>query len=369
MQVLQLIDTLMYGGAQKLLVAFAQQAQERHIPTTVLSLYDSGGVPVRAELEAYGARVIVLQSRRLLDLQSFQKILQVMRAGNYAIVHTHLTYANINGGLAAKLVGLPVVSTIHNTAVDARHSHPLRNRLEFWTMRYLNQRVLAVGASVAEAYQPILQRELDVIPNAVLPPVRLTPAERFALRTEMAGDPARVICLAIGRFSPQKGYSDLLEAFAHVHLQCPETILTIAGDGSLRSEIESKIAALGLGAHVKLLGLRSDVPRLLAAADIYASASLWEGLPIAHLEAMMAGLPVISTAVGEVPQVVVPGTGLLVPPQKPAELASAVLSLIENPALRAEIGAAACRRVVESYGAPAWFDKILDFYKLAGAKL
>jgi glycosyltransferase involved in cell wall biosynthesis len=369
MHVLQVIDTLMHGGAQRLLVTFAQQAQERGVNTTVLSLSNKGGAPLLSDLEAHGARVVVLASRRLFDPKGFWQALQLIRAGPFDVVHTHLTYANINGGLAARLSGLPVVASIHNTAVDARHSHPLRDRLELWVMRHVDRRVLAVGESVAGAYGALLRRAIDVIPNAVPLSTLPTPEERAVLRAGLAVDPLCPLCIAVGRFSHQKGYSDLLDAFAKVHRRSPRTVLAVVGDGLLRNEIEEKVAALGLGSHVKLLGLRGDVMHLLHAADVYINASLWEGLPIAHLEAMMAGLPVVATSVGDAPQVVANGTGLLVPPRRPDALADAILSLLNDPERAATMGHAARERAIRCYSAPVWFDKLVDLYRRAGATI
>jgi glycosyltransferase involved in cell wall biosynthesis len=368
MRVLQVIDILEYGGAQKLLVTFAQQAQKQGVDTTVVCLNERRGTPVRAELEAYGATVIVLKSRKLFDFKTLQKMFRIMQTGKFDVVHTHLTYSNITGALTGWLTGTPVIATLHNTFVDARHSHPLRDRLEFWAMRYLDKRVLAVGESVADAYKHILRRELDVIPNAVPVPVALTPEERFNLRTELTGDPELPLCIAVGRFSPQKGYPDLLTAFDIVHKENPAARLVIVGDGLLRSDIESKIVEMDSASYIKLLGLRSDVSRLLLVSDLYVNASLWEGLPIAHLEAMAAGLPLAVTAVGEVPRFVVEGTGLTVPAQSPADLASSILSLLCDPARRASMGESARNFVIQHYSAAVWFDKIINLYGQVGAK-
>jgi glycosyltransferase involved in cell wall biosynthesis len=368
MRVLQIIDALAYGGAEKLLVTFAQQAQKQGVHTTVICLSERLGAPVRVELESYGANVIVLNSQRLFDFKTLQKMFQVMRAEKFDVVHTHLTYANITGALMGWLAGLPVIATLHNTLVDTRHSHPVRDRLEFWAMRYIDKRVLAVGESVANAYKIILHRELDVIPNAVSVPAILTSQERIALRTELTGDPSLLLCIAVGRFSPQKSYLDLITAFDMVHKENPAAKLIIVGDGVLRSDIEAKISELHSASYIKLLGVRSDVSRLLMASDLYVNASLWEGLPIAHLEAMAAGLPMVVTAVGDVPLVVVEGTGLTVPPQNPNELASSILSLLSDPTRRVSMGESARQFVIQHYSATVWFDKIISLYRQIGAK-
>jgi glycosyltransferase involved in cell wall biosynthesis len=367
MRVLQVVDILEYGGAQKLLVTFAQQAQKQGILTTVICLYERRGTPVRPELEAYGAKVIVLKSRRLFDFKVLQKMYQIMQAEKFDIVHTHLTYANITGALTGWFAETPVIATLHNTFVDMRHSHPLRDRLEYWIMRNLNKRVLAVGENVADAYKRILHRDLDVIPNAVSVPAMLSIEERVALRKEIIGDVDLLLCIAVGRFSPQKGYLDLITAFDIVHKDNPTAVLVIVGDGVLRPEIEARISELSSANYVKLLGLRNDVPRLLMASDLYVNASLWEGLPIAHLEAMAAGVPMVVTAVGDVPRIVVEGMGLMVAAQNPGDLARAISALLRDLPRRSLMGASARQFVTQNYSAPVWFDKIIKLYHQAGA--
>jgi glycosyltransferase involved in cell wall biosynthesis len=368
MRVLHVIDGLGYGGAEKLLVTFAQQAQKQGIHTTIICLSDKWGTPVRTELEAYGATVIILKSQRLFDLKCLQEMFQIVRTGKFDVVHTHLTYANITGALIGWLAGLPVVATLHSTIVNARHSHPLRARLEFWAIRLLDKRVIAVGESVAETYQHVLRRGLDVIPNAVSIPETFTLEERVNLRTELTGDAKLLICIAVGRFSLEKGYLDLLTAFDIVRKENPAVRLIIVGDGVLRSDIEFKIVELCLESCVKLLGSRSDVPCLLNVSDLYVNASHWEGLPIAHLEAMAAGLPLVVTAVGDVPRLVHDDMGCIVPPENPAELSHAILSLLADPTRRAAMGKSARQFIFQYYSASVWFDELINLYQQAGAK-
>jgi L-malate glycosyltransferase len=368
MRVLHVIDGLAYGGAEKLLVTFARQAQKQDVHMTVICLSDKRGTPVRVELESYGAMVVVLKSRKLFDLKTLREMFQIMRAGDFDVVQTHLTYANITGALIGRLAGLPVIATLHSIIDDARHSHPLRARLEFWVMRYLDKRVITVGESVADTYSPILRRELDVIPNAVSIPDMVTSEERTNLRTELMGDPKLLLCIAVGRLSPEKGYLDLLTAFDIVRKENPNARLVIAGDGVARSDIEAKIVELDLAGYVELLGLRSDVSYLLTVSDLYVNASLWEGLPLAHLEAMAAGLPLVVTAVGEIPRFVSEDTGLTAPPQSPTELSKAILSLLADPTRRAAMGKSARQFIIQNYSASVWFDKLTKLYQRTSAK-
>jgi glycosyltransferase involved in cell wall biosynthesis len=182
------------------------------------------------------------------------------------------------------------------------------------------------------------------------------------VRTELVGDDSRPLLISVGRLTPQKGGSDLLTAFAHVCETHPEAALIIVGDGSDLETLAEQIKALGLTNHAWLLGARSDVPRLLAASDLYVSASLFEGLPVAMLEAMAAGLPVAATDAGDVPLVVTPHAGVVVPRGEPMRLAQAFEQLLNNRKQLPEMGRAAREHVALHYSPAAWLDQLLTLY-------
>jgi glycosyltransferase involved in cell wall biosynthesis len=127
--------------------------------------------------------------------------------------------------------------------------------------------------------------------------------------------------------------------------------------------IKAQIDALQLSNSVVLAGERNDVPQLLASSDVYASSSHREGLPLTVLEAMMAGLPVVATSVGDIPNVVTQDTGVIVPPHQPAKLAAALEELLTNPEKRQAMGQAAQQRARNEYSVDAWMKKYLALYQ------
>lgn len=111
-----------------------------------------------------------------------------------------------------------------------------------------------------------------------------------------------------------------------------------------------------------MVGARDDIPRILPAADLFVSSSYLEGLPIAILEAMAAGLPVVATTVGDIPRVVVEGTGVVVPPHQPAQLASAINRLLDDPAQLRTMGLAARQHVAVHHSPAVWVDQLMKMY-------
>jgi glycosyltransferase involved in cell wall biosynthesis len=363
MRVAQIIDSLNWGGAQKMQLTLARAAQGRNIELTVIPLRNTANSPLPEELGRLGVRVAPFPASGLINPVYIWRLAQFLRRERFDVIHTHLTYANITGILAAHLVGIPVIASLRTAGYDTNYHNPIRHWLETLILRYGAKRVMAVGHTVAEIHQERLRgRVIDVIPNSVniIPP--LPPTERTALQAKLTGRSPYPLLISVGRLSLPKGYPDLLNAFSAVRQQYPGAALIIAGGGALREELEAQITGLKLEGLVFLLGARDDVPDLLAACDLYVSSSHWEGLPVSVLEAMAAGLPVIATRVGDVPRVVVDGAGIIVPPREPAALSAAICNLLANPEKMRALGQAAQTHVAKNHSLTAWMDQLQTLY-------
>lgn len=365
MRVAQIIDNLRVGGAQSLLVTLQETLPPGAVELDFLVL--SAGQEMvepslRRQLEERGARIFTFPGKNLPDQGRFRRLLRHLRTTSYDLVHTHLTYANILGGSAGRLAGRPVIATLHN--VRPSHQSRLHLTLEGKALQWAACRIVAVGERVAAASRerwPAL--DIDVVPNAITMPSPTDWQTRQQLRQRLAGGTDGPLLLAVGRLTAQKGYPDLLAAFARVRQQEPAAVLLIAGAGDARPALETRLAELGLEGNVRLLGLRDDVPALLSAADLFVSASHWEGMPVAVLEAMGAGLPVVATNVGDVSQVVTEGTGILVPAQEPERLADAIGALLADEDRRRAFGQAGRARVNEHFSARTWTERVLSLYR------
>lgn len=363
MLVLHIIDSLKVGGAQQLELTLAQAARSSNeLALSVISLRGDEDGPLARDLRALGVSVESEPAASPFHPAVVARLVQRVRAQHPSVVHTHLTNANLAGVVAARLAGVPVVATLHN--VRTRRWQ----RLEALLLRTCASTAIAVGRSVADAYRPWLGRlPLEVLPNPVAKMEALAPAERAGLRRTLAGEADRPLLLAVGRLTPQKGYADLLTAMGHLRERYPNFRLAIAGQGELAVGLQARIDELGLGAQVQLLGVRSDVPRLLAASDVYVSASQWEGLPVALLEAMAAGLPCVATAVGEVPHLLTPASGVCVPVGAPAQMAAAVADLLDQPARRQALGRAAQDYVARHHNPEGWVERLRTIYARVAA--
>lgn len=364
MHVAQMLDTLYWGGAQKMQLFLVETLRPLGIDLTVISLCDTSDSPLAEELQAAGARVVTFPFPRLFSPGPFLKLVNFLHVEKFDLLHAYLAYSNFVGPLAGILTGTPSIASLRNADFERRSYTPQREFLETFSMRYLATRVMANGMVVAEfARQRVKNsRPIDIVPNATDPVPALPEAERAQLRQEITGDASRPLVLSVGRLTAAKGFPDLFEAFSIIQAQFPEVALVIAGGGDLIDGFKLQINRLGLQKQVFLIGRRNDVPRLLAAADLYVNSSHWEGTPVSVLEAMAAGLPIVATTVGESPYLLDEGAGMLVPPHQPQELASAMIALLASPEKCAQLGQVARERMCRYYSRETWRKSLLDLY-------
>ena len=282
---------------------------------------------------------------------------RAIRAERPDLVHTHLVHADIYGGAAARLLGIPSVSTRHNDDryllgpfryVDRAFARPARRLIAISDA----VRAFLERAGHDPAKLVTIRYGLDELPAAPSDP---TPAE--------AGVPPDApLAVAVGRLIAQKDHATLLRAFALVHAQLPEARLAILGSGPLEAETRALTAELGLAEAVVLPG-RTDIRDWLERADVFVHSSRWEGFGIVLLEAMLAGLPIVATRVSAVPEVVVDGeTGLLVEAGDDAGLATHLESLLTDPERAASLGEAGRQRALTEFSVGGMADRTLALY-------
>lgn len=370
MRIAQMIDSLDWGGAQKMQLFLVNTLLSLGIDITIISLSEAADSSIPQDLIAAGARVVSFPFPKLLRPDSFYRLVKFMSAEKFDLVQAYLSYANIIGSLAGVLTGTPVIASLRNAGYDPKIYTEKRAFIEKICLRYFSTRVMANGYMVADYWKQRLNNmNIDVVVNAVnqIPPLSLE--ERITLRRQIMGDPNRLLILSVGRLTPQKGFPDLIRAFARVHSLYPKAALVIAGRGRLQGQLSDLAQQLGVQNDVFLLGIRNDIHRLMGAADIYVNSSHWEGTPVSVLEAMAAGLPVVATTVGETPYLLKDNVGLLVPASQPELLADGIQSLLANPEMREKLSIAGRDRIQSDYTSEAWKRNLLRLYAQVSPKI
>ncbi len=318
-------------------------------------------------LRALGVPVTELNQRNAYDLPALLSIVKYIRKHKIDMIHTHLLASDLLGRVAGALTRRPVVSTIHNSRADLDKEPVRRQWMERLTGRFMARRLIVVSELLRDEtaqWFGVPLRKIVAIPNGVdTEAFRRGPGfDRVAIKREMVGG-EYVMVTNVARWVPQKGLNHLIDAARIVTDARPDVRFLLLGHGDLHAELEAQAAALGVGDKVIFGGFRDNVADVLAASDVFVLSSLWEGLPLALLEAMAAGCPAIATDVGGVSQVLRHGAaGLLVPPADAGALAAAILECVNNPEQVRARGTAAQAWVTQRYGMRAWAGKLERLY-------
>ncbi|MGF1476085.1 MAG: glycosyltransferase [Geminicoccaceae bacterium] len=362
--VAQIVDSLVTGGAERLIVTFVEAAQRRtDLKVSVIVLADDR-TPLRDDLERFDVEIVALPHRSLADPRRLWRMILEIRQRRIDLLHAHLSTAIIMGGLSALALRLPLVATIHNTKPSVRRVGRARAWLHRYVLRRRANRLIAVGEAVVTTNaEEAGNRPFDVVHNAVSRAAVGAEDQAQDARAELGIAPDALLLIAVGSLIPQKAHDDLLKAFARVRRQRPDARLLIVGAGPLEDDLRELLTSLELESSAALLGLRTDVPRLLAASDMFVSASHWEGTPVALLEAMVNHLPCVVTDVGD-NRLLLGDTGnIAVPAEAPYELAAAIVDLASEPERMKACGQAAGSRATSAVGVDAWLDRLVSIYR------
>jgi len=339
------------GGADSLLLRAAQELRARRHEVLIVSLTPLG--PMGLQARSAGITTESLEMRRgVPDPRGLVRLIRLVRTWRPNVIHSHMVHANLMARALRLFVPIPaLVSTIHNI----HEAGPVWMAGYRLTNRLVDQMTI-ISQTAADRFvrdRIVPKALLRVVPNGIdVDQFRDMPAgARESVRCSLGLD-RDFVWLAVGRFEIQKDYPVMLRAFARVHAALPTAVLLLAGRGSLQAETEALARELGLGASVRFLGVRNDIPELLNAADGYVMSSAWEGMPMVLLEATAAGLPIVATRVGGNQEVVCEGeSGFLVPPRDADALALAMLRLMQVPeAVRREMGVRGREHVQSHYG-------------------
>jgi len=362
MRIGYVIWSLGLGGAEQVVIRLVTECARRGHQVSVLTLNRPG---LFAEgLQKAGIPVVSVGKRGPFDLGVIGRLAKEFRTRKLDVVHTHLWGANFWGRLAARRARIPVVvATEHNVDTWKRFHHFLLDRLLLSSTTHL----IAVSHQVRQFYEArgVGLGRWRVIYNGIDTDQAPARGRGRAYRALGIGADEPVVGL-VGRLVSAKAPAVFLEAVAIVSRTVPALRALIVGDGPLRPEVETQVRRLGLTQRVQMPGIRQDVPELLAGMDVLAFSSEREGLSMAMLEAMAAGVPVVATRVGGTPELITSGiTGLLVSSGSAHELAEGILDVLQHPARAEALRRAARARVEAQFTLRAMVDQHEALYAAA----
>jgi len=327
--------TLKTGGLERILADLARHHDRAVCLPEFLAIREVG----RFADEIRDAGGIVHRLRPSGRWGQIQQMRRLFREQGFDVVHTHNTYPHLYASIAARLARVPVVV---NTRHGQRAGHGWKSRTQFRWASHLVNRIITVSDDAAKLcieVDGIAKGKVQRIWNGI----DLTD---FAF----SGPASQPVAIAVARLSAEKDFPTLLRAVPLVLASVPDFRLRIVGDGPEREPLERLTVELGITRYIEFLGERTDVPELLKEAGFFVSSSLTEGISLTLLEAMAVGLPVVATAVGGNPEIVVAGkTGSLVPSHDPQALPNAIVTMCRNQSAWLAMGKSGRDRVAGNF--------------------
>jgi glycosyltransferase involved in cell wall biosynthesis len=363
-RVLQIVPSLGAGGAERMVVHISRGLDRTRFEVAVVSIWRRLGSDLERLLDDSGVEVVYLGKARGFDCRIYSRLHGIL--GNYRpdVVHTHL---------AVLRYALPSWMWFKRTS---RWLHTVNNLAECeveprarWIQRYAFERgvlPIAVSREVALSMRRLYgidrcQVIWNCIPTNLYGCPRIS-REQWRAKEGFASDDVLFVCVA--RLDLQKNHALLLEAFGQGPARNGRARLVLVGAGPLRQQLEERAQKLGLTNQIRFLGVREDIPDVLAAMDAFVLSSEYEGSPLSLVEAMAAGLPIVSTTAGGVPELIQNGReGFLVPVGDVQRFSDSMIFLAENPEARRVLGAAAGRRARENFDVAVMVEEYQQVYE------
>jgi glycosyltransferase involved in cell wall biosynthesis len=359
-----MIDSLRLGGAETLVTDFAIGARAAGLRVTAAYLHERGAAADR--LREAGVEAVHVPVRGMLRAGDHRAVREHLRAVRPDVLHTHLGYSDLLGGVAARTLGIPSVSTLHMTLWSGTPREWSRFRLTALARRRCAAQIIAVSEAARQSYLATgwdRPEHVVTIHNGIADAAR--PGAGVAVRRELGIAADALVLGMVGVLRGWKGHEEAAAAVELLAERFPQLLLLIVGDGPKRADIER--ATRGLGDRVAFAGYRDDVIDVLDAVDVLVHPSALDAFPTALLEAMAAGVPAVATAVGGIPEAIADGeTGILVPaPATAAGVADAVEPLLADAGLRRRMGARGRARFEREFRTDRWIERLLAVYESA----
>ena len=363
MRVLHLLSSSGVYGAEKMVVSLAKGLRQLGCES-ILGIFDNlhvGSSGVATYMREQGLNTVVIPCNGKIDMTAAEEIRRCINVYEISLLHSHGYKADLYGYVAARNTRLPVVATSH---FWTRRTMALRiyARLDQFVLRQFDH-VVAVSDKIAAEILAggVSSKLVSVIDNGIDLAALQRPSQSFDVELRARG---KRIVGAVGRLVDQKGFDYLLHAIPSVLKQFPETVLLIVGEGPKRAKLEALASELKITDSVRFTGACDDMPSVYSSFDLFVLSSVDEGMPLALIEAMAIGKPVVATRVAAVPRLVLEGvTGRLIEPRDPAAISATICELLGDPATCERLGEAARARMEARFSSELMAERYHRLYR------
>jgi glycosyltransferase involved in cell wall biosynthesis len=366
MRILHLISSIGFFGAENVVVGLCKGLRDLDCNpfVGVMATPQSSHMHVvrAAEQEGLGTKTFDCSGK--LDVRTILEIRSYLIERKISILHCHGYKSNFYGLLAASNSRVKKVTTCHNW-LGGGIKMSLYEYLDKLLLNAFDKIVVVTEALKDDVLRYVVGKEKVLVINNGVDGHRFSPSRsEDSVKRRLGIEGNEKVIGTVGRLSPEKGHVYLLKAFEKIVLKVPDARLVIVGTGPLRQDLESKVKALGLDERVLFLGARKDVPQLLNAMDVFVLPSIFEGMPVALLEAMACARPIVATDVGSIPRLIQDQrTGLLVKAKDVRGLVAAIMSFLKEPSRGEMIGMRARDLVIKEFSLEKTSARYLGLYQ------
>ena len=361
--VLQLIAPTHFGGAERVVLGLAESLnrdQFRVVVGAFVNVHFRQNEFVE-RMEKAAIRHEVFWLKRTIDMENVFRLVGFIKREGIHLIHSHGYRSDIIGLAAAKISGIPAVSTVHGWV-------PIDSRLRFY------EKCDRVALRFFDHVMPVTDQIVGTLAASGIDPARMTRMHNaisvngetsstradFRVRSSESGN---ITIAVIGRLSPEKDVPTFLRAAGHVAEKLHGVRFLVVGDGPERTKLEQMAKEMELGDKVRFTGFVEDMGSIYRSLDLLVISSLTEGIPLVVLEAMQQGIPVVSTRVGGIPEVIEDGVnGILVEPGDPHALSRAIVSLVLDDNKYVEISRNGRDRIARSFNRSVWTQEMEKIY-------
>ena len=336
-RIIWIIDSLKPGGAEQLMPMMLTHFDRESYEHRVCVLQVRKGNPVALELENHGIPVDLVLVRKMRNPINIFHLLKYLKIHSPDLVHTQLEFSDILGNIAAKMIHIPSVSTLHTLEVPQKRKYAYwRLNLKWFVLKYFCDAILTVSKKTREhhlQYGKLPQHKIKTIYNGIQ-------LSRFQKRNQHSLDQIKlelglkshnIVITTVAVLREQKGIQYMFKALPEILRHIPNLTYLVVGDGKYATSLQDLVAELHINNHVIFAGHRTDIPDILALSDLFVLPSLGDALPTVLIEALAAETPVIATQVGGIPEIIEDGSnGLLVPSSDSKSLAEACLKILKD---------------------------------------
>lgn len=336
----------------------------------VCAFHVRNGNPVADDLRALGIPVDLLPIPYLRDVTALPRLYRYLKNVRADLVHTQLEFADSLGNIAAKLLHLPSVSTIHTMpSQEMKIKSKIHQELEFFSLRNFCDVVISVSDEARTFHLQVSKAVPDSV-RTIYNGIDLknfvnldNQQERAALRKELGISPDAKLLITVAVLRELKGIQFMIRALPAILSSSPEVYYLVVGSGSYQDALEREVDQVGVKDRVIFAGQRGNIPQLLAASDLFILPTLTDALPTVLAEAMAARLPIVASSVGGVPEMVIDGqNGILVNPSDPQALSGACVSLLSNSEKRNMFGASGWQIVNNKFNSEGQVEQLKALY-------